>query len=210
MQTRSIRIESDESLQEGVKKAAKVIQSGGVVAFPTESFYGLAVNAADEDAVTSLFLLKKRRSEGPILILIPSTEVVDQYAAHVPERARKLMEQFWPGGLTIVFDGTSNLSPLLTAETGKIGIRLSSHPIATALAGAAGVPITGTSANISGQPGCIRAGEVAKSLGEAVDLILDGGETKGGKGSTILDVTVDPPKVLREGIVELGQLEKFI
>ena len=78
------------------------------------------------------------------------------------------------------------------------------------MAGAAGVPITGTSANISGHPGCIRAGEVVESLGEAVDLILDGGETKGGKGSTILDVTVDPPKVLREGIVELGQLEKFI
>ncbi|UCF58001.1 MAG: Sua5/YciO/YrdC/YwlC family protein, partial [Deltaproteobacteria bacterium] len=99
---------------------------------------------------------------------------------------------------------------LLTGGTGKIGVRLSSHPVATALAQAMGAPITGTSANISGQPACLSAEAVFRSLGKSVDLILDGGDTKGGKGSTILDVTVDPPVILREGMVSWERLDECL
>ncbi len=203
-------VDTEKNLETGLNKAVEIILSGGVVAVPTESFYGLAVNAFDEEAIKRLFDIKKRRGDHPILILISSKDVLDQYVAHISEIAQRLVNQFWPGGLTLVFEAGPNISPLLTAGTGTIGIRLSSHPIATELAKAVSVPITGTSANISGQPACLNAREVFDSLGKEVDLILDGGVTKGGKGSTILDVTVVPPIVLREGIVGREMLNKFL
>jgi L-threonylcarbamoyladenylate synthase len=191
-------------------RASEIILSGGAVAYPTESFYGLGVNARDEKAVRRLFRIKKRREEHPILILIDAPGTLEGLAAKVPETARRLSERFWPGGLTLLFEAGPEISPLLTAGTGKIGIRLSGHPVATGLAGAAGVPITGTSANLAGDPSCLRAGEVFQSLGKEVDLILDGGETAGGKGSTVLDVTVDPPRILREGMVSREQLSTVV
>jgi len=205
-----IKMDTEGNFQAGLNKAVNIILSGGVIAFPTESFYGLAVNATDEEAIQRLFAVKKRKSDSPVLILIGSVEVLDQYVNHISKVAHKLINQFWPGGLTLLFDARPNVSSLLTAGTGKIGIRLSSHPVATQLALSAGVPITGTSANISGQPACMSAAEVLHSLGETVDMILDGGKTKGGKGSTILDTTVTPPKILREGMVEREQLKEFI
>jgi len=205
-----VKVDTDENLQTNLKKAVAVILSGGVVAFPTESFYGLAVNATDEEAIQRLFAVKKRKSDQPMLILVWSVEVLDQYVSHISKVAHELINQFWPGGLTLVFDARPNISPLLTAGKGKIGIRLSSHPVATQLARAVNAPITGTSANISGQPASMSATEVFRSLGEMVDMILDGGETKGGKGSTILDTTATPPRILREGMVGREQLKGFI
>ncbi|MDY7037331.1 MAG: L-threonylcarbamoyladenylate synthase, partial [Thermodesulfobacteriota bacterium] len=186
------RIDNEKNLPAGLNKAVEIIISGGIVAYPTESFYGLAVNISNEKAIQRLFIVKKRRKDNPVLILIPSIEVLDQYVIHVSETARKLMDQFWPGGLTMIFKAGPNISSLLTGNTDKIGVRLSNHPAATALTRAVGVPITGTSANISGRPACLNAGEVYDSLGKDIDFILDGGETKGGSGSTILDVTVMP------------------
>ncbi len=204
-----IKVDTEENLQAGLKKAVNVILSGGVVAFPTESFYGLAVNATDEEAIQRLFAIKERKSS-PVLILIGSVQVLDRYVSHISKVAHELITQFWPGGLTLVFDAKPNISSLLTAGTGKIGVRFSSHPVATELARAVSVPITGTSANISGQPASMSATEVFHSLGEVVDVILDGGKTKGGKGSTILDTTVTPPRILREGMVGREQLKQFI
>ena len=203
------RIDNGKNLPAGLNKAVEIIISGGIVAYPTESFYGLGVHTSNEKAIQRLFVVKKRRKDNPVLILIPSIEVLDQYVIHVSETARKLMDQFWPGSLTMIFEAGPNISPLLTGNTNKIGVRLSKHPAATALTRAVGVPITGTSANISGQPACMNAGEVYDSLGKDIDFILDGGETKGGSGSTILDVTVMPPKVVREGMVSREQLREF-
>jgi L-threonylcarbamoyladenylate synthase len=198
---RVIRTDTLEELRKGLNKARQILLTGGLVAFPTESFYGLAVNASDENAISRLFKVKKRRDNSPILVLIPSLEYLEGYVADVPEIALRLVERFWPGGLTLLFKAGPDISQLLTAGTGKIGVRISSHPVAAALALAVGSPVTGTSANISGMPGCVSAEEVYSSLGSGVDLILDGGRTKGGKGSTILDVTVNPPEILREGMV---------
>ncbi|MFH1480748.1 MAG: L-threonylcarbamoyladenylate synthase, partial [Pseudomonadota bacterium] len=194
-------MDDEKSLREAVIKAAHVILSGGLVAFPTESFYGLGVNATDAGAVERLFKLKKRAADHPILVLLPSLTQLTEYVVHISDTALKLIEKFWPGGLTLVFEASPKLSPLLTAGTGKIGIRISGHPIAGVLARMVGRPITGTSANISGRPACNTPEEVSHSLGKAVDMILDGGRTAGGKGSTVLDVTVNPPRILREGIV---------
>jgi L-threonylcarbamoyladenylate synthase len=188
-------------------RAAQIIRAGGIVAFPTESFYGLAVDATNDSAIHRLFDIKKRSKDQPVLILIPSVDVLDRYVGKITPIARKLMAQFWPGGLTLVFEAATGVSPLLTAGTGRLGVRLSSHHLATELSRTVGGPITGTSANLTGQPGCLRAEEVSRVLAGKLDFILDGGKTKGGKGSTILDVTVVPPVILREGMVGSSELK---
>jgi L-threonylcarbamoyladenylate synthase len=137
-----IKLDTEDNLKIGLKKAADSILSGGVVAIPTESFYGLAVNAANTRAIKRLLDVKKRSGDQPILILIPSVEQLDQYVILIPDIARLLMNEFWPGGLTLIFEAKPNLPRELTAGTGKIGVRLSSHPVATALAQAVGSPIT--------------------------------------------------------------------
>jgi L-threonylcarbamoyladenylate synthase len=210
MSSNIIRMYREEDLEAGLKIAGNIISGGGSVAFPTESFYGLGVDATNEKAVQQLFAIKKREGAHPVLILISAREMLDQYVAHVPDVANTLIREFWPGGLTLIFEAGPKIPRSLTAGTGKIGVRLSSHPIATGLAQSAGLPITGTSANVSGEPACIRAEEVSRSLGKTVDLILDGGKTEGGKGSTILDITVNPPKILRDGMVSREDLERII
>lgn len=198
--SRIINIRQEPDFAEGIDEAKGMLMSGGVVAFPTESFYGLAVDPMNEQAVDLLFRIKKREPDQPILILIPALESLDVYAAEIPEIARILIKRFWPGGLTLLFRAMPCISKRLTAGTGNIGVRLSSHPVATALAQSVDSPITGTSANISGYPACRSAIEVYDYFKKGV-LILDGGETEGGKGSTILDVTVNPPRIVREGMI---------
>lgn len=199
-------ITSDESLQRGLIKALHIISKGGIVAFPTESFYGLGVDATKNDAVENLFLIKKRGPNVPILILISSLRDLPRYVTHVPSQAKRLGKKFWPGGLSMIFQSSPVVSSLLTSSAGKIGIRISSHPIAYALSKTLHAPITATSANISGMPPCVKAGQVLECFNNAVDLILDGGETQGKFPSTILDVTSDPPRIIREGIVKVEEI----
>ena len=202
------KITSDESFRKGLIEAVKIISEGGIVAFPTESFYGLGVDATNTDAVENLFTIKKRDHDLPILILISSLRDLPRYVAYIPSRAKRLGEEFWPGGLTMVFQSSPILSSLLTSGTGKVGIRISSHPVAHALSRTLHAPITATSANISGMPACIKADQVVEWFNNAVDLILDGGETQGKYPSTILDVTIDPPLVIREGMVKVKEIIK--
>ena len=192
-----------------VTEAARVLKSGGLVAYPTESFYGLAADISNEAAILRLFQVKRREAGKPVLLLIPAIKSLKRYAAHVSKTAERLMDQFWPGGLTLIFEARKDVSTLLTAGTGKIGIRLSSHPVATALAQATGSAITGTSANISGEPPCNTSYGVASALGNDVDRILDGGETPGQKPSTVLDMTTRPPTVLREGLISQEALSPY-
>ncbi|MBW2145193.1 MAG: threonylcarbamoyl-AMP synthase [Deltaproteobacteria bacterium] len=187
--------------------AADVLLAGGVVAYPTETFYGLAVDIRNEAAIRRLLSIKKRSATRPVLILIVCVEFLDQYVGSIPPIARRLMDAFWPGDLTLVFEAGQRVSPLLTGGSGKIGIRLSSHPVATALARAIEGSISGTSANLSGQPACSNAHEVLNCLGSGIDLILDAGETAGRVGSTVLDVTVQPLRVLREGVITREHLK---
>jgi L-threonylcarbamoyladenylate synthase len=205
-----IRIDSEKTLEASLSRASRVLLAGGLVAFPTESFYGLGADATNERAIRRLILVKGRGGDRPVLLLIDSPDRLHRYVEGVSPLAERLMKAFWPGGLTLVFKALPTVSSLLTAGTGKIGIRLSSHPVPTALARAIGVPVTGTSANLSNAPPCLTAREVLNSIGSGVDLILDGGATAGGMGSTVLDVTVDPPRIVREGLVSRTQLSPFI
>lgn len=196
--------------EESIRLAAQTILSGGLVAVPTESFYGLAVSALNGRAIGRLLRVKKRREDHPILILIPSSEALSRYVTRIPPAAHKLIKAFWPGGLTMVFGAAPGLPSSLTGGSSKIGVRLSSHPVPTELARAAGVAITGTSANMTGKPPCETPEEVRGALGAQVDIILDAGKTAGGKGSTVLDVTVSPPVILREGMVPRKALAPFL
>jgi len=202
-----ISVDPSGDFQVAIHMAADVLLAGGVVAYPTETFYGLAVDIRNEAAIRRLLSIKKRSATRPVLILIVCVEFLDQYVGSIPPIARRLMDAFWPGDLTLVFEAGQRVSPLLTGGSGKIGIRLSSHPVATALARAIEGSISGTSANLSGQPACSNAHEVLNCLGSGIDLILDAGETAGRVGSTVLDVTVQPLRVLREGVITREHLK---
>jgi L-threonylcarbamoyladenylate synthase len=199
-------ITSDQSLKQGSMEAVRVISEGGMVAFPTESFYGLGVDATNTQAIERLFHIKKRDHRLPILILISSLRELPRYVVSIPSRAKRLGEAFWPGGLTMIFQASTVLSSALTSGTGKVGIRISSHPVAIDLSRSLHVPITATSANISGISPCVTADQVKSWFHHAVDLILDGGKTPGGHPSTILDVTIDPPRMIREGLVKREEI----
>lgn len=196
-----ISIDPHNIAPSSIEKAITILEAGGVVAFPTETFYGLAADATNEKAVDRIFEIKGRSFNNPIALIISKENDLDLLADNIPEEAKKLMAAFWPGPLTLVFKASPSVSPRLTAGTGKIGIRISSHPIAHALAAGLGRPITATSANLSGGRECTTAEEVRGQMANAQLTVIDGGPTLGGRGSTFLDVTVDPLVLLREGAI---------
>jgi L-threonylcarbamoyladenylate synthase len=186
---------------EKLAEAVRVLCEGGVVAFPTETFYGLGADARNETAVEKIFRIKGRNFRNPLSVIVANDRDVIPLVEEIPAAAKILMQTFWPGPLTLVFRASSSVLPRLTANTGKIGIRVSSHPLARLLAGGLGGPLTATSANLSGGPECFSADAVIRALGELPGSVIDGGETPGGAGSTILDVTIFPPRILREGAI---------
>lgn len=210
MAEKCIQIPGEEGFQGAIASARDVLLSGGVVAYPTESFYGLAVDAAREEAVRRLFMLKGRNTHDPILLLVCDRPMAEGLAAEIGPTASRLMDTFWPGPLTLIFRAAKGVSPLLTGGSGKIGVRYSRHQVPSALACAIGRPITGTSANLSGQAPSRTADEVVRVLGGGVDLVLDGGTTEGKAASTVLDVTVDPPQILRQGLVPKEDIDRAL
>jgi L-threonylcarbamoyladenylate synthase len=193
-----------------IRQAVEALKAGSVVAFPTETFYGLAVDAVNDAAIGQIFRVKGRSFSNPIALIAGSQNDFGDFTSERSDVARRLMQAFWPGPLTLLFAATPRVSPRLTAGTGKIGVRISSHPIANALAKGLGGPITATSANLAGGPECRTAAEVLASLGDHIDLMLDGGITPGGRGSTIIDVTTDPPACLRDGAVSAALIFQAI
>jgi len=201
-----LRIDPADPAPAILSRAAGVLSAGGVLVFPTRALYGLGVDAFNEAAVERLFHIKGRPAEKPVLVLIHDPAQLPLLVEKIPEAAGPLMHRFWPGRLTLVFHAGKGLSRKLTAGTGKIGVRLAGHPVAARLAAAFGHPITGTSANRSGGPGAFRVPDLDPGIRDAVDLILDAGRLEGGAGSTVLDVTCDPPRILREGAVSASEI----
>jgi L-threonylcarbamoyladenylate synthase len=184
-------------------EAGAVVRRGGLVAFPTESFYGLGADALDEAAVARVFRAKGRPETKPVLVLVESIAMAASLVADLSGQARGLMARHWPGPLTLVLNARPHVPVALTAGTGTVGVRMPGHRIALALVRAAGRPITAPSANPSGAPPPTTAADVRAYFPDALDLILDGGTTAGGSGSTVADCTVWPPRVLRAGPIEL-------
>ena len=205
-----LKIDADNSEEKILARAAEILTGGGIIAYPTETFYGLGADATNEKAIEKIFTVKGRNFKNPISLIIGRTDDIPPLVQDIPESARKLMADFWPGALTIVFQASDAISPLLTAGTGKIGLRVSSHPIALRIAQILRRPLTATSANLSGTPECSLASEVAKQIGDKLDAIVDGEQTQGGKTSTIIDVTCDPPVILREGAISRETIRKCV
>jgi L-threonylcarbamoyladenylate synthase len=166
----------------------------------------LGADARNAVAVDRIFAIKRRSAGNPLLVLVPDRDAVCQVAAEVPPVASRLMDRFWPGRVTLVFKAQSRLPQNLTAGTGKIGVRVSGHPVAAALVSKFGKPVTGTSANLSGRPGCDRIGALDPQVAAQVDLILDVGRLTGGQGSTVVDVTGSAPRIIREGAVSRSEI----
>jgi L-threonylcarbamoyladenylate synthase len=189
-----------------IQAAADTIKGGGVVVCPTSGLYGLAADPFRAEAVKRIFKIKGRPAHMPLLVLIDDREILPCLTTGIPTVAEKMAERFWPGGLTLIVPAHPALPPPLTGGGATVGIRQPAHPVARALARAAGGAITGTSANLSGQPGCSSIDELAPAVSAAVDLILDAGRLAGGPGSTVVDCTRTPPQVLREGAVSASAL----
>jgi L-threonylcarbamoyladenylate synthase len=203
-------VDPQPSDREKIHRAATLIKGGGLAIFPTSSFYGIAARAFDSRAVDRVFQVKKRNPQSPILILIASIGNLAPLVKSVPTTAVRLIEAFWPGGLTLVFDSAGILPPNLTGHTGKIGIRLPAHPVAHELVRAVGEPITGTSANVTGRDSCTEVAQLDSYVMEGVDLVLDAGQLGGGKASTVADVTTEPPTVLREGVIHAERIREVL
>jgi L-threonylcarbamoyladenylate synthase len=188
-------------------EAARVVRHGGLVAFPTETFYGLGAHALDVEAVARVFRAKGRPADKPLLVLVDSLAMAGEIASPIPERARRLIARYWPGPLTLILRARPHVPAALTAGSGSVGLRIPSHPVALALVRAAACPITAPSANPHGGASPTTAGEVLAGLGDRVDLVLDGGATPGGPASTLLDLTGPRPRLLRPGAVRLTEAD---
>jgi L-threonylcarbamoyladenylate synthase len=184
-----------------MRQAAHVLKAGGLVAFPTETFYGLGAAAFDAAAARRVFEAKGRPASMPLLLLVDSRAMAAAVAADIPARAAELMERHWPGALTLVVRATARVPEEVTAGTGTVGLRVPAHPVARALVRALGEPVTAPSANPTGAPPPATADAVCAYFQSGVDLVLDAGATPGGAPSTVVDVTQDPPRVIRQGAV---------
>jgi len=183
-------------------RAAAVLRDGGLVAFPTETFYALGAVATDPAAIRRVFALKTRTASKPLLVLVDSIAMAELLAREATPQARELMARHWPGALTLVLRARADLPAELTAGTDTIGVRWSSHPVAQGLVRALGIPVTAPSANLEGAPPPTIAADVLRAFDGLVDLVLDGGPTAGGLASTVVDVTGEP-RILRQGAVGL-------
>lgn len=202
--TRIIRINPSAPEPVALQEAAGCLKRGGLVAFPTETFYGLGANALDREAVARVFTAKGRPESKPLLVLVDSVGMAESIATELSDLARRLMAACWPGPLTLVVPAVATLPPELTANTGTIGMRIPAHPIALGLVSATRVPITAPSANLSGARPPTTAEEVRRAFEGKIDLILDGGPTPGGQPSTVLDVSVSPPRLIRPGALDVS------
>lgn len=195
---------------EALAHACAVLRAGGVVAFPTETYYGLAVDPFNQAALSRLFALKGRSPDKPVLLIVDNPSHLSSLVMEIPPAFTILMQKFWPGPLTLVFPGAASLPEMLTGCRGTIGARVSSHPVARQLVRGFGRPITATSANLSGHPAAVTASGVLDQLGSEVDAVLDGGETPGGQGSTILGYQEGKVCLLRAGVIPFAQIEAVL
>jgi L-threonylcarbamoyladenylate synthase len=194
-------------LQREIEKGVKILQKGGVIAFPTDTVYGLGSDAFNSTAVERIYEIKNRLKHRQLPLLIADVEQLITLADPIPELAWFLARRFWPGGLTLVLSKTNSL-PFYLAPGPTIAVRFPDHPICLAIIQQLGNPIIGTSANISGQPAALTAEEVGQQLGGKVDFIINGGKCPGGTESTVVDVTHESPIILRQGIIPSHEIDK--
>ena len=210
MKTEYVDLREGKDIKEGVKKAAEIIKRGGLVAFPTETVYGLGANGLDENAVPKIYEAKGRPSDNPLILHISKLDEIEHIVKEIPKSALILAEEFWPGPLTMVFKKSERIPYRTTGGLESVAIRMPSNKIARELIKAAGVPIAAPSANSSGRPSPTKAAHVIYDLDGKIDMVIDGGEVDIGIESTIVDVTGEVPVILRPGFITEKMLSEAI
>jgi L-threonylcarbamoyladenylate synthase len=210
LNTKIIRLDANNLEQDKLQYAAGIIKNGGLVAFPTETVYGLGANTFDKAAVSDIFKAKGRPSDNPLIVHISDKNSINSLVSTLPACAEALMEAFWPGPLTLVMPKSEEVPDIITAGLDTVAIRMPSHPVALALIEKAGVPIAAPSANSSGRPSPTLAEHVIEDLSGKIDVIIDGGKVEVGLESTVLDITGEVPIILRPGGITHEQLVKVL
>lgn len=206
MRTEVLRADAPGALNQAVA----VLRAGGLVAFPTDTVYGVGADAANEAAVSQLYAAKVRPAGKAIPLLLGDASNLDALAVNLPGVAERLMAAFWPGALTLVVWRSNAVADIVTAAGPTVAVRLPDHVVARALARNLGGALAATSANLSGAHEAMTAQEVVDQLAGRIDLVLDGGVCAGGTASTVLDLTTDPPAVLRHGALDAGLLQRIL
>lgn len=210
METRIEQVERKQLNKDVIHTAGEILKKGGLVAFPTETVYGLGANALDEEAAARTYAAKGRPSDNPLIVHIARLEDLDGITKHVPESAKQLAEKFWPGPLTMIFDKSEKVPYGTTGGLDTVAVRMPDDVIAQALILAGGGYVSAPSANTSGRPSPTTAQHVKEDLEGKIEMILDGGAVDIGVESTIVDMTVTPPMILRPGAVTKEMLEEVI
>ena len=211
METKRVMIEDRNHIKdEELGEAAGILRSGGLVAFPTETVYGLGGNALDEDAARKIYAAKGRPSDNPLIAHVSCVEEVEPLVKEIPEAGRKLMEAFWPGPLTMIFPKSEKVPYGTTGGLDTVAIRMPDDPVANRLIALAGVPVAAPSANTSGRPSPTTADHVWQDMNGRIDMIIDGGPVGIGVESTIVDVSSAVPAVLRPGAITMEMLEEVL
>ena len=195
-------------IQPQVEKGISILKDGGIVAFPTDTVYGLGASANLQSAVERVYQVKERPRNMALPLLLANISQISEIAKPVPPVAWLLARSFLPGALTIVLPKSKSAPDFIAAGGMTVAIRIPAHPVPVALIEGLGVPIVGTSANLSGKPSTLTADEVYSQFGDKIDLIIDGGRCSGGKESTIVDVTGETPVILREGAISKAELKR--
>ena len=193
-----------------LKEVAIFLKKGSIIGYPTETFYGLGGDATNESVIQRIYRLKQRETYKPLLVLVSRVEEIYPLVLFVSEKAKVMMEHFWPGPLTLVFRSSQALPKLLTGGSGKIGIRISPDPICQVLLKYFKKPLISTSANPAGRKPARSASQVLEYFGEDIEIILDGGERESILPSTVVDVSEDPTKVIRKGLLDIKKIENLI
>ncbi|MCI0698073.1 threonylcarbamoyl-AMP synthase [candidate division KSB1 bacterium] len=193
-----------------IDAAVSALQNRGVIAYLTDTLYGLGGDARSTLAIAKIFALKGRSAERALPVIIGEKSMLPDYAGEISPAAAALIEQFWPGPLTLIFKATPTVPMMLIGDTGKIAIRLPAARLAREISNGLGAPIIATSANRSGEPVTVSAKEIAKIFGKGLVLILDSGSPRNRQPSTILDVTTQPPRLIRAGAVPATEIIKKI
>jgi L-threonylcarbamoyladenylate synthase len=196
--------------QGALAEAVAVLKGGGLVAYPSDTVYGLGAAASDEQAVARVFAVKGRPSEKALSLLLADAEDMAPLCADVPVAAKLLAERFWPGPLTLVLWRSPAFHSAAVGGSDRVAVRVPDHAFLRELIRALGEPITGTSANRSGRPACRTDAEVERELGDDVDLIIDGGPSRAGQESTVVDITGDAPRIIRAGAISRREIERAL
>ncbi len=210
METEILKIDKNAPDPAAIERAGRILREGGLVAFPTETVYGLGGNALLADASRKIYAAKGRPSDNPLIVHIADMEHLPPIAAEVPENALKLAGACWPGPLTMIFNKTSLVPDETSGGLPTVAVRMPSHPVAAALIRAAGGYIAAPSANLSGRPSTTKAEHVIRDLSGRIDMIIDGGDADIGLESTIVDFTEDVPVILRPGYYNLAMLSEIL